>query len=346
MSTFVRLTSDDIVINTEKVSTSTWSNNVNNLTTAHTSSTQAVFTSATSSGQFYIDVFNVATDSTSITPEVQYSISYGHKNGSGSLDFTNETGSFGLSATRDIYGQYRSLVFGTETRNFSFDNHTPDDIYVLNVERARYKQSLKPGSLNFKLKKGSAELFLTDDSVTTTGSAVLTNLGRQYNIVSGSNGTMLGTNLTRVTDSGSYGLFYPDAGVIILNPNALDAATADKGLNLGTATNANTSDKNNEKLFNAVSSSGYFIVDSEETISSQFYFIRARNKEFNYSTNPTFIDNNGNLNFDSMIDAPKSYITTIGLYNDANELLAVAKLSQPITKDFTKEALIKVKLDY
>ena len=47
-----------------------------------------------------------------------------------------------------------------------------------------------------------------------------------------------------------------------------------------------------------------------------------------------------------MIDAPKSYITTIGLYNDANELLAVAKLSQPITKDFTKEALIKVKLDY
>ena len=47
-----------------------------------------------------------------------------------------------------------------------------------------------------------------------------------------------------------------------------------------------------------------------------------------------------------MIDNPKSYITTVGLYNDSNELLAVAKLSQPITKDFTKEALIKVKLDY
>jgi hypothetical protein len=47
-----------------------------------------------------------------------------------------------------------------------------------------------------------------------------------------------------------------------------------------------------------------------------------------------------------MIDNPVSYITTIGLYNDANELLAVSKLSQPITKDFTKEALIKVKLDY
>jgi len=47
-----------------------------------------------------------------------------------------------------------------------------------------------------------------------------------------------------------------------------------------------------------------------------------------------------------MVDNPTTYITTVGLYNDANELLAVAKLSQPLTKDFTKEALIKVKLDY
>ena len=47
-----------------------------------------------------------------------------------------------------------------------------------------------------------------------------------------------------------------------------------------------------------------------------------------------------------MIDNPTTYITTVGMYNDAGDLLAVAKLSQPITKDFTKEALIRVKLDY
>ena len=64
------------------------------------------------------------------------------------------------------------------------------------------------------------------------------------------------------------------------------------------------------------------------------------------SSNPSFIDTNGNLNFDSMVDNPRTFITTIGLYNDANELLAVAKLSQPVAKDFTNEALIKVKLDY
>mgnify|MGYP003116115551 CR=1 FL=1 len=47
-----------------------------------------------------------------------------------------------------------------------------------------------------------------------------------------------------------------------------------------------------------------------------------------------------------MINSPKTFITTIGLYNDNNDLVAVAKLSQPVTKDFTKEALIRVKLDY
>ena len=43
---------------------------------------------------------------------------------------------------------------------------------------------------------------------------------------------------------------------------------------------------------------------------------------------------------------PKVFITTVGLYSDSNELVAVAKLSQPISKDFSKEALIRVKLDY
>ena len=47
-----------------------------------------------------------------------------------------------------------------------------------------------------------------------------------------------------------------------------------------------------------------------------------------------------------MIDNPQTYITTVGLYNDNNDLVAVAKVSQPIAKDFTKEALIRVKLEY
>ena len=74
--------------------------------------------------------------------------------------------------------------------------------------------------------------------------------------------------------------------------------------------------------------------------------MRARNSEFNYSTNPSNITGSGELRHSVMIDNPQGYITQVGLYNDSNDLLAVAKLSTPLLKDFTKESLIRIKLDY
>ena len=340
---------EDVVITTEKVFTSTWSDNTNALTAVYTASNQNVViaTDRTASGLFYKDVYNNSVASGVTTSnEIQYSISYANKNGSGSKYFTDAD--VGLSATRAVYGQYRSLVYGDETRNFTFNGHEPEGIYVLNVERARYKQALRLGSLNLTLSGSSATgiIKLTDDSVTNSGSAILTNLGRQYNIVSGSSGVRLGGNLTQVTDSGSYGLFYPDAGVIILNEDTLDATVADGGVVLGTAHGNNANSDNISKLADAINLGKFFEQDTQENISSQFYFVRVKNGKYNYTTNPSFIDANGNLKFTSMIDNPVVYITTVGLYNNANELLAVAKMSQPIKKDFTKEALIKVKLDY
>lgn len=92
---------------------------------------------------------------------------------------------------------------------------------------------------------------------------------------------------------------------------------------------------------------GVVTADSEEVITSNYVFIRARNAEFNYSQNPTFIDSTtGGVRYTDFITAPQTFITTVGLYNDNGDLLAVAKLSKPLKKDFTKEALIRVKLDF
>ena len=92
---------------------------------------------------------------------------------------------------------------------------------------------------------------------------------------------------------------------------------------------------------------GAITADSEEVLSSNFVFVRARNAEFNYSQNPTFIDSTtGGVRFTDFITAPQTFITTVGLYNDNGDCLAVAKLSKPLKKDFTKEALIRVKLDF
>ena len=326
-------------MSTDKVVTSTWSNNTNNLTIFHTSSIQADQTDANSQGNFFINLYNDPTSSASAS--VQLSIGYGHREGKGSKDFTNDTGSFGFSATKVIYNQYRQLVYGDESQNFTFSTHTPDDIYVLNVNRARYRHNLKPGSLNLKIVAKGKTRHLTDDSVTTSGSATTTNIGRQFNLVSGSDGVMLGTSIAQIGTTSSYGFVYPDAGLIVLNPDAFFVE------NMITASKlSNTNGNNAEKLLTAMEAGNQFIVDSEERITSQYYFTRVKNFEFNYSANPSFIDDQGSLNFTSMIDMPRVYISTVGLYNDEGDLLAVAKISQPIAKDFTKEALIRVKLDY
>ncbi len=362
MATFEPFGDFDKVTSNDKVFASAWSGNagsLNDLTTNHlSSSTQYITTTATSSGQYFMEIYSTDPDANPSTAEVQYSIAYGNRLGSGSLNLTNEAGSIGFSATRAIYNQYRNLVFGgDETQNFSFDGYVPDDIYVINVNRARYKNALRLGNLKLVISGSTSDqpLILTDDSVTTSGSAnaIRAGVGREFNLVSGSNGVRLGNSNTFVNNSGSYGYIYPDAGLIILNADALDhsgsaaAFTAGGGgTNLGTVAQNHVSNRNPVKLQEALKLGGSFVLDSEETISSKFYFVRARNDQFNYSTNDSFTLNDGTLRHDSMIDNPRVYITTVGLYNNNQDLLAVAKLSQPLPKDFTKEALIKVKLDY
>ena len=100
-------------------------------------------------------------------------------------------------------------------------------------------------------------------------------------------------------------------------------------------------------MFDAIVLGESFALNSEETITSDFVFVRARNSEFNYSENPSYISGStGEVIYDYFINNPQTYMTSIGLYNDSNELLAVAKLSKPLNKDFTKEALVRVKLDF
>ena len=90
-----------------------------------------------------------------------------------------------------------------------------------------------------------------------------------------------------------------------------------------------------------------FAARNEEEVTSTFYYIRVKNADYNFSNNPTFTTGSlGALRHNSMVNNPKSYVTTVGLYNDKQELLAVAKLSKPLIKSFDREALIKVKLDF
>jgi hypothetical protein len=81
-------------------------------------------------------------------------------------------------------------------------------------------------------------------------------------------------------------------------------------------------------------------------LNSTIYFCRAGHNDFNYSSNPTYLKESKIRVKEQMLDAPVSYITTVGLYAADNELLAVAKLSEPLRKDPTNEMVLRVRLDY
>jgi hypothetical protein len=192
-------------------------------------------------------------------------------------------------------------------------------------------------------------LYLTDNSKDTSINSFIGG-NRVYYIVSGSNGNSYNTSSVQ-TASGSYGYFFPDMGMYVLNPRALALSYANGGIGMTVdETNAKsytaTYNINADRLFRVISSGSSFQAKSEETISSRYFFVNAKSSQLNYTTNPSIIDENGNVLYSILIDNPQVFPTTIGLYNDANELLAVAKLSKPLPKDFTKQITCRVKLEF
>jgi len=306
------------------ISSPVWSGGSATLTAFYTGSTQSG-----SSGNYYYDVYDkVGTDS---TREVQFSVAYGHFDGSGSLNTST-----GNNPSKAIFRQFRNA-------------------YFISVNRARYREKIDPGNWELHISgSGNAELAagdnlikLIDDSGATADSSVNASK-RVFNVISGSIQSGNSVTNTAATDepdaSGSYGLFYPELGVIVLNAHRLDDSY---GVNIGTERSTNANDDNALKLFNAIVRGGKFQARREEQIKSSHYFCRVKSDEYNFSQNPTYYQGtSAELTNTTFIQDPKSYITTVGLYNDNNELLAVAKLSQPLLKSRDREAVIKVRLDF
>jgi len=306
---FTRYNQEDSVISSETVVRGAWTNDSSVLTSFNTNPNQSA-----ESLKYFTNVYDNAS-----TSSIQFAVQYGHVSGSGSVYFNPAV--VGNSPTKDVYGQYRTLIYGDENTSFTFNGTSSVDIWVINVARARYRENIHPGSLSLIL--GSKTL--VDDS-TSTLTTSFTGTNRYFNVVASGSSDL-------------YGYLYPDIGVIVLHPAK---CVAGAGVTTPTVT-ANTNGDNNSKLIASMTS---FTLQSSETISSRYFFTRVKNQENNYTTNPSIIDDQGNILFSTLINNPQTYITTVGLYNDNNELLAVAKLSKPLVKDFTKELLVRVKLDY
>lgn len=367
---FTQLNPSDFVVSSDSITAPAWSSNQPVLTTFYTAST--VPTSTVSAGAYYLNVYQQAYGTNGAA--VQFAIAYGNAKGSGSVWLNTLVP--GVSPSLTTYNQYATLVYGPEisgSQGFNFGGAATNalDIVALNIDRNRYKQSLMPGTFNLSLSSSLGGWITLTDNSNDTSVVNYLDCGRVFNLVSGSFGKAVNTNRTNqiapgMTPSGSYGFFLPDIGTIILNPSALALDPVYGGIlqpidrnnySSGAAASASYTNTNNTLFYQSISASGLipyttgsypgFQLNSQETVSSDYVFVRINNSEYNYSTNPTFTSgSSGAVLYQTMIYNPQTFPTTVGLYNNNSELLAVAKLSQALTKDFTKEALIRVKLDW
>jgi len=271
---FTRLAPSDFVISSDSITAPAWSSNVPTLTTFYTAS--STVTTAITQGAFYLNVYQ--TQSTATGAAVQFAIAYGNLKGSGSQWYNALVP--GVSPSLTTYRQYETLVYGPalsgSVQGFNFGGSATNapDIFAINVDRNRYKESLMPGTFNIQLSGSGGSIQLCDNSNDVTTVTYL-DCGRVFNLVSGSYGNAVNGNVTGqiapgYTASGSYGFYLPDIGTIILNTSALVLSAPLGGIampidraNYGTGSytlnaSASYTSTNNTLLFQAISSSRYF----------------------------------------------------------------------------------------
>lgn len=331
----------DVITDVGTVTAGLFQDGASSITTFYSSSTQY-----TNTGDYSIDVYRYD-PANNASASVQFGVAYGHREGSGSLGTVGATGD---RTTAAIFGQFNNLINPAQTTAFKFQGRSESEqVYVLAINRARMREQIEPGGWELHLKNGNNTIKLIDDySTNKGGNTERRQFLPEYNVVSGTlvGGTTINTAAgSEDSTMGSYGTFYAKLGVIVLNPYRLSGTP----LSLITASGSNSDDRNNRLFFDAVVDGQYFQAKRQEQITSNHYFIRAAAGDFNSTTNETYytqsVDGRKQI-ISGLRSDPKVYITTVGMYNSDNELLAVAKLSKPIIKSKSREALIKVKLDF
>ena len=340
---FQRFNPENDVVENQRttISSGLWTGGSSTLTGFFTQSSNGNITGSV------LELYNVDPN-TDTSAETQIAVGYANIHGSGSAGNTTKLTTGGRQ-TAALYRQFRNVILAPNTDEFSFTGapSSSDDFYFISFQRARQREKIDPGNwelqLTGQMSGKAAKIQLIDDSGAGLNPTVNEG-GRVFNVVSGSINDGINTAAAS-QPGGGLGLFYPDLGIILLDASQMEASGG-----LADPVNprsSDTFDNRPQKFYNSIKSGSSFQARREEEISSTNYFIRANNKDFNFSSNPTFsTGSDGSLTQGTFFKDPKTFITQVGLYNDENELLAIAKLSKPLLKSYSREAIIKVKLDF
>lgn len=283
---------------------------------------------------------------------------------------------------KNIYNQMSQVLMGHDVTgsilkfdqdgNISAGGVKYEDVFVINFSRLLTKDEIKKGSFEIQLGVSSSFaspfgkiLTIKDDGAAT--SYLVNSPAGEYGILKVTQDTSHGSTgkETSAQYTASCGLLFYQAGIAVLSKDIFTQFSSSAG---GINTNGKLSSGSIAALemeSDATGIDALFQSDSINDMNNAFrhrikkisfnnttelnstiYFCKVNANEFNYSSNPTYLDGSQIRVKRTSTDAPVAYFTTVGLYSADNELLAVAKLSEPLRKDPTTDMTVRVRLDY
>lgn len=269
-----------------------------------------------------------------------------------SAGFSTNASSLSSSATSqaskkvNIYNQMAQVLVGYDTgsnvRNFDQDGNLTagtkhHNAVFINFSRLLAKDEIKKGSFSMIIGTGSSYStpFSAEATIADTGAAT----SYLSNSPAGEYG-LLKNGSTNV------GLIYYQAGIAVLTSSVFSAAAEmDSSANTMEALlTGSTIDSVADGMRHRIKNISF---NNTTELNSTIFFCRANHNEFNYSSNPTYLSGSKIIvKDDEPLNLPRAYVTTVGLYSPDNELMAVAKVSEPLRKDPTNELTLRVRLDY
>ena len=279
-----------------------------------------------------------------------------------------------MSKKMNMYNEFAQVLLGYSgstgaVRSFESDLKLDQvgkmkDVFVISLSRLLIKDEIKKNTVTLQLCSGAwgtpclaSTITLTDRDARVNGDGVANAAGGDYGVLYRNDRGPSHPGLNQ-----GYGVVFYQAGVLVVSSSvfALSRSATEPPIpsfykitrpSPGTATTYNT-----RQALQSGSISGTIdalrhriknlTFNNTTEINSTIYFCRAPTHKFNYSSNPTYVKDSKIRIKNIAADPPISYITTVGLYNQQNELMAVAKLSEPLRKSIDNELTIRVRLDY
>ena len=279
-----------------------------------------------------------------------------------------------MAKKNNMYNEFAQVLLGytgsnNKVRMFESDLKLDQvgnmkDVFVISLSRLLVKDQIKKNTFKMQVGTGSwtHPFFTTASSNTMTLQDSLARVnGDGVNVADGGDYGVLYDKANPGPNEKGYGVIFYQAGVVVLSSSIFKNGVSGSKTPCGgfykiTRPGGSATKYNVRQCLQSASISGAcdalrhrirnITFNNTTEINSTVYFCRAPVNKFNYSSNPTYVTGSKIRVKSVPQDNPVAYVTTVGLYNSQNELLAVAKLSEPLKKDPTNEITLRVRLDY